>query len=123
MKRAATGAAVFFVLQAGMAQADPAAELAKLRGEIDALVGEGRCMNLVQCRVVALGSTPCGGPAEYLAYSWISTDKGALETKIAEYGFLQEDVHKSRSAAGACAAVPEPAAACVNNRCVLSGPR
>jgi hypothetical protein len=122
MKRAAAGAAISFVLQAGLAQADPAAALAKLRAEIDGLVGQGRCMNLVQCRVVPLGSTPCGGPAEYLAYSWISTDKAALETKIAEYGFLLEDV-QDRQNTGACVVPPEPVAACVNNRCVLSSPR
>ncbi|HWA14189.1 MAG TPA: hypothetical protein VHA15_13940 [Burkholderiales bacterium] len=123
MKRAAAGAAISFIFQAGLAQADPAAELAKLRAEIDGLVGQGRCMNLVQCRVVPLGSTPCGGPAEYLAYSWISTDKAALETKIAEYGFLLEDVQGRPAAAGACVVPPEPVAACVNNRCVLSGSR
>src|SRR5712692_10950832 len=69
-------------------------QLAKLRKEIAALIGPARCMNLVQCRVAAIGIDSCGGPAEYLVYSWLSTDKGALETKIAEYTFLQEDQQK-----------------------------
>ncbi|HEV8259551.1 MAG TPA: hypothetical protein VGQ19_02190 [Burkholderiales bacterium] len=97
--------------------------LAKLRKEITDLIGPARCMNLVQCRVAAIGIDSCGGPAEYLVYSWLSTDKGALETKIAEYNFLQEDLQKKQQPAASCAALPEPTAACVNGRCVLPGSR
>jgi hypothetical protein len=98
-------------------------QLAKLRKEITDLVGPARCMNLVQCRVAAIGIDSCGGPAEYLVYSWLSTDKGALETKIAEYNFLREDLQKKQQPAASCAALPEPTAACVNGRCVLPGSR
>jgi hypothetical protein len=97
-------------------------QLAKLRKEITDLIGPARCMNLVQCRVAAIGIDSCGGPAEYLAYSWLSTDKGALETKIAEYNFVQEDLKKQQPGAR-CSALPEPTAACVNGRCVLPGSR
>jgi hypothetical protein len=123
MRSGMCAAVAAWLLQAGIAQADPAADLAKLRAEIDALIGAGRCMNLVQCRVAPLGSKPCGGPAEYLVYSWISTDKVALETRIAEYNFLQEDLQRKDAAAGACVVTPEPVATCVNNRCAISGQR
>ncbi|MGH9577311.1 MAG: hypothetical protein ACRD3R_07720 [Terriglobales bacterium] len=98
-------------------------QLTKLRKEIADLVGPARCMNLVQCRVAAIGIDSCGGPAEYLVYSWLSTDKGALETKIAEYNFLQEDLQKKQQPVVSCAVLPEPTAACVNGRCVLPGSR
>ena len=98
-------------------------QLAKLRKEITGLIGPARCMNLVQCRVAAIGIDSCGGPAEYLVYSWLSTDKGALETKIAEYNFLQEDLQKKQEPPASCAVLPEPTAACVNGRCVLPGSR
>lgn len=97
-------------------------QLAKLRREITDLIGPARCINLVQCRIAAIGVDSCGGPAEYLVYSWLSTDKGALETRIAEYNFLQEDLQK-KQAAGSCMALAEPTAACVNGRCVLPGGR
>ena len=103
--------------------ATPSPQLAKLRKEITELVGPARCMNLVQCRVAAIGIDSCGGPAEYLVYSWLSTDKGALETKIAEYNLLQEDLRMKQQPAASCAALPEPTAACVNGRCVLPGSR
>ena len=98
-------------------------QLAKLRSEITDLIGPARCINLVQCRIAAIGVDSCGGPAEYLVYSWLSTDKGALETKIAEYNFLQEDLQSKRHTAANCVTLAEPTAACVNGRCVLPGGR
>jgi hypothetical protein len=98
-------------------------QLAKLRKEITNLVGPARCMNLVQCRVAAIGIDSCGGPAGYLVYSWLSTDKGALETKIAEYNLLQEDLQNKQQPAAGCSPLPEPTAVCVNGRCVLPGSR
>mgnify|MGYP001178112327 CR=1 FL=1 len=95
------------------------AELARLRSEISALVGPAVCSNLVNCRIAALGVDACGGPREYLVYSWRSTDKADLETKIAEYNLAQEEPQKKDRGAGACAVLPEPVAACVNGRCVL----
>ena len=94
------------------------AQLARLRNEITALVGAAKCANLVNCRVAALGIDVCGGPLEYIAYSWLSTEKEALETKIAEYNFVQEDAQKI-PAVGACVTKPEPTAICVNRRCVV----
>ena len=93
--------------------------LARLRNEITALVGAAKCANLVNCRVAALGIDVCGGPLEYIAYSWLSTEKEALETKIAEYNFVQEDAQRKGPATSACVTKPEPAAICVNRRCVV----
>ena len=112
-------AAAIVPLAAPAAEGSP--ELSRLRQEIVDLIGPARCMNLVNCRVAALGVDACGGPAEYLTYSWLSTDKGALETKISEYNFLHEDLHQKRQAGGDCAMPDAPVAACVNGRCVLPG--
>ena len=96
------------------------AQVAKLRAEITALVGTAKCANLVNCRIAALGIDACGGPVEYIAYSWLSTEKAALETKIAEYNFALEDAQKKPGKPmDTCTASPEPVAACVNSRCVV----
>ena len=94
-------------------------QLARLRNDITVLVGAATCANLVNCRVAALGIDACGGPLEYVAYSWLSTEKVALETKIAEYNFVQEDTQKKSPAVGTCVTKPEPVAICVNRRCVV----
>ena len=101
--------------------ANAEAKLAQLRGEIVELVGPATCASLVNCRIAALGVDACGGTAEYIAFSWLSTEKDALETKIAEYNFTQEDALKTSHAVGACVVKPQPIAACVNRRCVVSG--
>ena len=101
----------------GTAYADESPELVRLRSDIHALIGPAICANLVNCRIAALGVDACGGPKEYLVYSWRSTDKAALEIKIAEYDLAQEDMQ--RKDAGACVVLPEPVAACINGRCVL----
>jgi len=97
--------------------------LATLRADITALVGKAKCANLVNCRVAALGIDACGSPVEYVAYSWLSTEKAALETRIAEYNFAFEDSRKGGVTAGACTSLPEPVAACVNGRCVIPAGR
>lgn len=101
----------------GGVQADERAELARLRQDITALVGPAHCANLVNCRVAALGVNACGA-AEYIAYSWRSTDKDALDTRIAEYNLLYEDVQK-QTGASACVELATPVAACINGRCVI----
>ena len=98
-------------------------ELARLRSDITALVGPAKCANLVNCRIAALGVNACGGAAEYIAYSWLSTEKAALETRIAEYNFALEDAQKREAPVSACTASPEPVAACVNGRCVIPAGR
>ena len=100
--------------------AEESSKVARLREEIMTLIGPATCANLVNCRVAALGIDACGGPLEYVAYSWLSTEKAALETKIAEYNFEQEDAQKKDATAGACVTKPEPVAVCVNRRCVIS---
>lgn len=113
-----------FVTGNAYAQDDAAkvdAKLAQLRGEIVKLIGPATCASLVNCRIAALGVDACGGAAEYIAYSWLSTEKDTLETKIAEYNFTQEDALKASHAIGACVVKSQPVASCVNRRCVIPG--
>ena len=124
MLRALVGIALVAGLNGGVCADEKAAvgadaELARLRNEITALVGAAKCANLVNCRIAALGVNACGGPAEYVAYSWRSTDKAALETKIAEYEIALEDAQQRGTPVKACTTSPEPVAACVNGRCVV----
>ena len=121
MQRLARIASTFCLalMALGALCADETSKLASLRAEITALIGPATCANLVNCRVAALGIDACGGPLEYVAYSWLSTEKAALETKIAEYNFVQADADKKISPVGACVTKSEPVATCVNRRCVV----
>lgn len=112
--------------RAGDASAPAASDEAAVKSmhaEIVKLIGEPRCVNLVHCRVLALGARPCGGPSEYLAYS-STTGKGeTLEAKAYEYSFLEEEVNRKKSVVGACEVLSQPRAACIDGRCVLSSDR
>jgi hypothetical protein len=94
-------------------------ELERLRVGILALIGDARCANLVHCRALPLGTRPCGGPAEYLAYSSITGHREELETRAYEYTFLQEDMQRRHPPSDACAALPEPRLQCIDNHCKL----
>ena len=96
---------------------DAEAELQSLRAAIVELIGRAPCANLVHCRLLALGTRPCGGPDEYLAYSSVTGQKIVLENKAVEYGLLQEELQRTRGAAGVCVMLPEPRLACVGGRC------
>lgn len=105
---------------AGAADQDAEAALNALRVELQKLVGDAPCANLVHCRVLALGTRPCGGANEYVAYSSITANKDLLESKAFEYGFLHEEVMRSRKeAGGTCEVLPQPRAMCVDRRCRL----
>ncbi|MFN0316475.1 MAG: hypothetical protein ACKVQA_15745 [Burkholderiales bacterium] len=91
------------------------AALDRVKGEILSLIGQAPCRNIVHCRLLPLGRRPCGGPAEYLAYSSGFSDRTALETKASEYAFLLEEIQSGQ--VGACVVLPEPQAVCIDNRC------
>lgn len=94
--------------------------LVRLHAEIVQLIAEPSCANLVHCRVLPLGSNPCGGPSEYLAYSSTVSNRELLEAKAYEYSFLEEEVNRKRAVAGTCHVLQEPRAVCIDQRCRLA---
>ncbi|PWT74449.1 MAG: hypothetical protein C5B46_04050 [Proteobacteria bacterium] len=94
--------------------------LARLRAQITELIGQPTCSNLVHCRVLALGTKPCGGPAEYLAYSSITSNRELLEAKAYEYSFLDQEVNAKRGVVGTCEVLREPHVLCIDRRCRLA---
>jgi len=110
-------------LTAASAPSSDEEALVTLHQQIIDLIGEPRCENIVHCRLLALGSRPCGGAAEYLAYSSIVGRRDVLEAKAYEYGFLQEEVNRARAVSGTCEVLTQPRVACVNGRCTLNSDR
>lgn len=82
------------------------------------MIGEARCNNLVNCRILALGASVCGGAEEYLAYSVWSTNGEDVRTKAMEFTFLREEINVRDGTQARCEMLVEPRAACVNGRCV-----
>ena len=61
------------------------AQLAEMRREIDALIGDAAGASIEDCRYMALGDKPCGGPWDYVIYSVSSTDSTALAERVTAY--------------------------------------
>lgn len=99
------------------AQSDAEAAV-ELRERITLMIDAARCNNIVNCRVLGLGSRPCGGPEDYVAYSIWDTQVDEIRSLAAEYNFLREEVDAAAGKVGTCDVLPEPAVNCVNARCV-----
>lgn len=101
--------------------ADPRETLAQIR----TLIGDAPCRGDAQCRVLPLGSRPCGGPESHLAWSTAATDQSALAALAGHYQDQRQREHQKSGRLSTCEVLPEPAVACVRaaadqvGRCVL----
>jgi hypothetical protein len=102
-----------FFLALSLAQPD----VTSLKKEARALSKPAGCTQLSQCKVLPLGSKPCGGPSEYLVFCAPSTDEKALEAKAK----LANEAEKAKNAAnqtmGICTALAPPKLKLENGQC------
>lgn len=102
---------------ASFAQSDTEAAV-ELRERITVMIDGARCNNIVNCRVLGLGSRPCGGREEYVAFSIWDTQVDEIRSLAAEYNFLREEVVAASGKVGTCNVLTKSAVNCVNARCV-----
>lgn len=100
-------------------QSRQGSDLESLRKQIDEEIGDARADRVSQCRTIAFGSKPCGGPWQYLAYSTRETNTLKLSTLVARYNELEAEINLSEGRASDCAYVTRPDTALVGARCVL----
>ena len=116
---ATISAVLGFASQPGYGAESDTEAAARLRGEIAAAIGEARCRNLVNCRIVGLGVRPCGGPEEYVAYSIWDTDREHISNLVSEYNLVKEDLMMESELVGTCQQLTQPGVDCVHARCVI----
>lgn len=97
---------------------DIQATLQELTAQIDRIIGNAACEVTGQCRVIAVGSKPCGGPWSYRAYSTLKTDVSSLEVTVQRYTDLQKELNQRTGAISDCMFVTGPTVQCVSGRCV-----
>ena len=95
-------------------------DLGTLRAEIMALIGEARADNVQQCRVVAFGAKPCGGPASYIALSVKDKNEAQLMSLIGKYNAEMKAENDRLGRMSDCAVVPKPAVVLENGVCTLT---
>ncbi len=91
--------------------------LDSLRAEVRQLVAEPACDDANQCRSIAFGSKPCGGPWSYLVYSTQATDSAKLAAAVAQYNAREAQLNRELGRASDCRMVAPPRLDCVASRC------
>ena len=92
--------------------------LTELGNEIENLASNSECGEAFECRFLAYGSKPCGGPWRYLIYS-TSIDTLLIQDLVAEYNSFEEEYNMNCDAVSDCAAVLPPISfICKHSTCV-----
>lgn len=97
------------------APADAGSAWRALRAEI----GAARCDAPVQCKTLAVGSKPCGGPQRFVAWSSASSDAARLILLAGQYADASRRENARDGLVSTCNVVPDPGATCQAGRCVL----
>ncbi|MDO5978728.1 hypothetical protein [Flavivirga spongiicola] len=94
-------------------------QLSLLKADIEALAKASVCNDTTECKFIALGSKPCGGPWSYLLYT-TSIDVEQLEAAVETYNQKEAAFNIKWGIASDCALALRPvSASCENNTCVL----
>lgn len=98
----------------------PEVSLDSLRTVVNELVGEPVCESAADCRAIAFGAKPCGGPWTYLPYSISVTDSARLSRAAARYDRREEELNRKDGRVSDCRYVPEPGLECREGRCTTT---
>ena len=93
-------------------------QLAEMRREIDALIGDAAGASIADCRYAGVGSKPCGGPWEFVIYSASSTDSTALAERLTAYNAFEAEMNERYGLASDCSVPNAPVLAYRDGRCV-----
>ncbi|MGB0981649.1 MAG: hypothetical protein ACPGUH_06065 [Winogradskyella sp.] len=92
--------------------------LEDLRVSIKDFAATSVCDAEFECRYIAFGEKPCGGPWEYLIYT-TSIDTEQLELLVTEFNAQEANYNETCGAVSDCAITPEPTGfTCEDNQCV-----
>ncbi len=72
-----------------------------------------------QCKLIAFGSKPCGGPWRYLVYSTATANEVRLKQLVNEYNQLERKLNKEQKIRSTCEYVREPSVAFVSGVCAI----
>ncbi len=95
------------------------ARLDKREAEIDDLIGEATCKDAKDCRVIAFGAKPCGGPWSFKIYSEAMVDSVALADMVTDYNRLNQVFNDRYGWMSDCMVVAPPDVDCVDGHCVV----
>jgi hypothetical protein len=90
-----------------------------LRAQITQTIGTAACDAPAQCKTIGLGSTPCGGPEAWVAWSNKDPATARLPALAEQLAELQRSRHAVSGMRSICRYVPDPGATCTAGQCTL----
>ena len=91
--------------------------LETLAGNIELLINTTVCSDAFDCKFIAFGSKPCGGPWSFLVYS-TSIDEEKLQNMVEDYNQKEALYNTKWGVFSDCSlATPPTDITCENNRC------
>lgn len=81
-------------------------------------VGEAPCAGNGECRYIAFGDKPCGGPWSYIVYSTANVDEAALRRVVDWYNAWNGVLNRRYSTISDCSIPPVPAPGCMLGKCI-----
>jgi hypothetical protein len=91
--------------------------LRDLKRAIDAEIGEPGADSISQCKYIAFGAKPCGGPWTFLVYSTKRTDESKLQQLVKEYNALQKKINAEEGLGSDCSVPAAPELVLENGVC------
>lgn len=101
-------------------QAAAAAGSGDTLSRIRAMIGDAACTDSGQCRTLAIGARPCGGPQAYLPWSSAHTDGAALMQLAEQYKQERQAANAASGEMSDCRFLPDPGAVCRAGICQLN---
>ncbi len=95
--------------------------LRELNTLIEKEIGTPSAKEPAQCKVIAYGAKPCGGPAKYLVYSTGRTDEARLKQLVNEFNQLAKKINQEKKLISDCMFVTEPKIEFVGGMCTIPG--
>lgn len=93
------------------------ARLQELEAEIDSLIGDAACKKSEDCRAIAFGDKPCGGPWSYKVYSVTSVDTLKVARLVDDYNKFNRVLNERYGWMSDCMVVSEPRVGNIDGRC------
>jgi hypothetical protein len=100
-------------------QQNDSARLKDLQRIIEQEIGTPAADQPSQCKSIAFGSKPCGGPVKYLAYSTTKTNESRLKQLVNEFNGLEKKINEERKMISDCMLVTEPKVELVDKVCTI----
>ncbi len=90
----------------------------KTQTRIQEIVANDYCQNDAECKILAFGSKPCGGPHSFIVHS-ATANWDELENLVTQYNQYELEVNRSENLVGTCELTAEPTnLRCINNKCL-----